>query len=399
MSRAWRLIPRFHPQIRARDVLLAWFRRAGRRVSFQPPGGSEILEGDRMVCLSSASGGLAIALRALRLPDRSAVGVPVYTCGTVFEAVRQANLQCAFIDIDPQTFRYDPDHLKRQRDNLKAVILVHTFGYDGDFDRVADVVGNVPILEDCAHATGSTDSRGLPLGLRGAASVFSFNFHKPVSAGGGGLLVVNDQSLAPHVKEQCLALPDAKPPSFTSMLRTAMKAGAYRSPWYGLILKAGQEKARKDNVFGDVHVGLMNPVQRSLVERGLSVMPQRMPLQRSWAARYSREVGWLDPVRQFESIGERWNGYLWPVLLNSVDEKDRSMELFRRFEINAFALYGQCLRVAAEYGYVSGSCPQLEESLQRLLMLPCYAELTGAQGKRILNAITHWKREVLSPPP
>ena len=131
--------------------------------------------------------------------------MPIYNCVTVFEAVRMVGLRCVFIDIDPATFGFDLDDLARRRDEVSAAILVHTFGYPGDFDAVSGILPGRPIIEDCSHALGSRYDGG-QVGFRGVASVFSFNFQKPISAGGGGWLVVNDPALLAPVGRQIEAM-------------------------------------------------------------------------------------------------------------------------------------------------------------------------------------------------
>ena len=88
--------------------------------------------------------------------------------------------------------------------------------------------------------------------------------------------------------------------------------------------------------------------------------------------------------------GEQWNGYLWSAVLKSHQHRQDSLAFFHRRGVDAFVLWQESLRTAARFGYTSGQCPALEDALPRLLMLPCYAELTDRQKAKIVAAVKDW---------
>ncbi|MGA2265683.1 MAG: DegT/DnrJ/EryC1/StrS family aminotransferase [Phycisphaerae bacterium] len=382
----WQRIPRYHPQLGPWNILRASGRQP-RGAHILAGGGCTAKEGENLFPLSNGTAALVVALRAMRLPAGSGVAVPIYNCVTVFEAVRLAGLRCVFIDNDPDTFGYDLDSLARRSKEVSAAILVHTFGYAGDCDAVSRLLPGRPIIEDCAHALGSRRG-GVPLGFRGVAAAFSFNFHKPVSTGGGGWLIVNNPALLPAVRQQVEAMgsPPPRPPAGV-LRRRMIKAALYRRPWYGLLLGCGILQPDREGVLRDVYVGRMSVLEHVLIEEGLVGLEDRGRRCRDWARRLTDAAGPLAPACHFVAAGQDWNGYLWPVVLSSAARREEAMNFLRGRGVDAFLLWLECLQTAAQYGYRPGDCPRLEDALPRMMMVPCYAELTDGQQEYILQAV------------
>ncbi len=391
LIRRWQMIPRFAPQVKTLQLLRAWRARAALPLGLRLDERTPLVEGQQLFALNSGSAALTVLLRALGLPGGAGVGVPVYTCGTVFEAIRSAGLRCVFIDNRPDTFEFDPDSLRGRRAEISAVVMIHMYGYAGDVEAVRQAVPGAAILEDCAHAMGSLDAQGRPVGLAGAGGAFSFNLHKPVSAGAGGLLIVNDTRLVPRVQEQLRAAGPPPRVSPKTLARRILKAGLYHAPLYGLV--AGAARRRADLDVDPIGIAAMAPMDRRLAGQGLAVHAEQCRRRRAWAGRLADLAGGLEPVCRFLRAGQRWNGYLWPVLLASRSRRDASLEFFRGRGIDAFVLYRECLGIAAAYGYRRGDCPRLEDALDRLLMLPCHAELSSRQMRRIEKALQEWTRQ------
>jgi dTDP-4-amino-4,6-dideoxygalactose transaminase len=391
------MIPRYHPQINLLDILRGCLSRSRPSAASWPPVAAlPQPEGRRTLFeVNSGSAALSLGLRSLRLPPGTGVGVPVYACVTVFEAIAAAGLRCEFVDLDPSTFRLDLPSLAERQSRLGAVVLIHMFGYPADIDAVRAIMGPRPIIEDCAHGLGSSD-RGLPLGSRGEAAAFSFSFHKPISVGGGGWLLVNQAPLAAAVQELLDSpLCRAQSPSMKSVLRKIVTNTLYRPPWYGMLVAAKVLSLDRDGpLAATVCPQRMSPRDRTLIGRGLATLEERQRRRRLFAEELCRLAGDLPPVSRFCQLGSAWNASLWPVVLQTAGQRDESLRYFRRRGIDAFVLWPECLRAAARFGYSPGDCPRLEDALGRLMFLPCYAELTDTQQARIRQAVRQWRKEV-----
>ena len=75
-------------------------------------------------------------------------------------------------------------------------MVVHIFG--GSADMINNGLAkkyNLKVIEDAAQAPGiQYDNK--PIGIIGDIGGFSFNFHKHIHTGEGGMLVTNDDELA-----------------------------------------------------------------------------------------------------------------------------------------------------------------------------------------------------------
>jgi hypothetical protein len=70
------------------------------------------------VFTTSGRASLFAILTALNLPKNSSVGVPLFCCPVVFDAIRQAGLKPEFIDIDVGDYCLSPADLDRKNERV-----------------------------------------------------------------------------------------------------------------------------------------------------------------------------------------------------------------------------------------------------------------------------------------
>jgi 8-amino-3,8-dideoxy-alpha-D-manno-octulosonate transaminase len=91
----------------------------------------------------------------------------------------------------------DPDDLRRKvTPRTKAALIVHMSGATGRLDELLAAAREhgLRVIEDVAQAAGGS-FRGRPLGSFGDAAVFSFQLNKNMTAGDGGMIVMDDELL------------------------------------------------------------------------------------------------------------------------------------------------------------------------------------------------------------
>jgi dTDP-4-amino-4,6-dideoxygalactose transaminase len=149
------------------------------------------------VATSSGTGALEIVLRCLGVEGREVI-VPTNTFYATAAAALRAGARVRFVDCDPETFAMDVDSLRAALGpRTGAVILVHIGGIITP--RVHEIVAlcraaGVPLVEDAAHAHGSTLD-GQPAGSFGIAAAFSLYATKVITSGEGGVIVTNDEAV------------------------------------------------------------------------------------------------------------------------------------------------------------------------------------------------------------
>jgi len=144
-----------------------------------------------------------IALLALKekygIPDNGNVIVPATCFISVANAVRYANLNPIFVDTDPFNMDLDDVICVIESCDIKAIIGVHFGGLPLDMERLKEIAGDIPIIEDCACAHGAI-ANGKIAGSQGTLSTWSLYVAHIVTAGGGGVIGTNDDKLAEIIR-------------------------------------------------------------------------------------------------------------------------------------------------------------------------------------------------------
>ncbi len=142
---------------------------------------------------SSCTGALLSALVACGVGPGAEVIVSGYTffasCATIVGAkgipvIAEVN-ETLTIDVE--------DLEKKITPSTKAIVCVHMRGVPCDMDAVMAVAKkhNLKVIEDCAQACGTT-YKGQYVGTFGDCGCFSFQYHKTITAGEGGMLLCKD---------------------------------------------------------------------------------------------------------------------------------------------------------------------------------------------------------------
>ena len=146
--------------------------------------------------VTSATTALHLALVALEVGPGDEVIVPAFTWVSTANVVLYCGAKVVFADIDPLTFNIDPADLKKRiTSKTKAIIPVHLFGLCADMDKIKEISGDIPLVEDGACAAGAA-YKGTPAGALGTIGCFSFHPRKSVTTGEGGMITTNDDNLA-----------------------------------------------------------------------------------------------------------------------------------------------------------------------------------------------------------
>jgi dTDP-4-amino-4,6-dideoxygalactose transaminase len=153
---------------------------------------------------TSGTSALEVALKALGIGPGDEVIVPAIT----FAATPYAAVACMarpiFADVSPTNACIDPASVRRLiTRRTKAIVPVHYGASLADLDALMEIsrAHSIPIVEDCAHVPGA-QWRERGVGTHGALGCFSFQSSKPMTAGEGGMILVND----PDLEQRCQSL-------------------------------------------------------------------------------------------------------------------------------------------------------------------------------------------------
>lgn len=193
------------------------------------------------IAVTNGTAALEVVMLALGIQPGDEVIVPDYTFFATASAVLCAGALPVMVDIRPETSCLDPELVAAAiTPRTKAIVAVHLGGHPADLDALGALAKQhgLPLVEDCAHAHGSS-WRGQPVGSHGIAGTFSFQMGKLMTAGEGGIVVTNDDAFerAARSVHDCGRLPGEW---FYSHFQHGSN---YRlSEWQGAILNVQLER-------------------------------------------------------------------------------------------------------------------------------------------------------------
>lgn len=158
----------------------------------------EYLGGGHAVTVSSATTAEEICLAYLRLEPGARVGVPNWTFVSTALAAHRVGAAPVLLDVDANTLNLSVDSLEAAlAEGLDAVVGVH-YGGVAFPAAIRELCAHhdVPLIEDAAHAFGTSDDRGRVRGEGTAGACLSFYATKNLATAEGGAVVTDDPDLA-----------------------------------------------------------------------------------------------------------------------------------------------------------------------------------------------------------
>ena len=225
-------------------------------------------------------------LKSLELPAGAKVGVPLFCCSVVFNAICQAGLSPRFIDSNIDDCNISVEDLRKKRADLAAVVAVHMFGNPCDMDAIIAVADNIPVIEDCAQSIFST-YKGKQTGLLSTASFFSFRCGKYISAGEGSAIFCREPELQKKIERIVNSFESSSTLKMViHAFTTFVKATLYNRPWYGLIgYPIGMRLDKKLNLTAKdgFETGKIASTYLALIDARIARFQEKINIQREHA--------------------------------------------------------------------------------------------------------------------
>lgn len=384
MASALSMIPLYKPYTTGRE--LDYITAAMAAGSIAGPGSySRICEdiirntvgGKQAFLVPSCSAALEMSALLLNLEPGDEVIVPSFTFVSTANAVVLRGATPVFVDINCVTLNIDPDAVEAAiTPRTKAVFVVHYAGIPADMFRIMAIAKRhgLSVVEDAAQAFGSRLG-GQPAGSFGALSCFSFHGTKNISAGEGGALVVNDESLVSRA--------DIVRDKGTDRARfLAGEVSAYT--W---------QQAGGSQIVNELTAAYL----RAQLEEVEFIQRQRLLL---WQ-RYADELSCLAD-RGIASLPQPpdnviHNGHIFFLVLPDRNTRTDLVQHLRRFGIASASHYEPLHSSPAglRHGRVSGSMHVTNRVAASLLRLPLYHDLLDEQH-RVIDAVLDWANSLES---
>lgn len=150
------------------------------------------------VAVNSGTSALSLALALYDIGPGDEVITTAQTFVATSHVILAAGATPVYADVQYLTGNLAPDDIEhRITPRTKAILPVHWAGYPCDMDEILAIAArhHLPVIEDAAQALGAL-YRGRPIGSLSPVTCFSFQAVKQLTTVDGGMLCIQDESLA-----------------------------------------------------------------------------------------------------------------------------------------------------------------------------------------------------------
>jgi len=328
------------------------------------------IEARSVLLTHSCTAALEMAALLLDLGTGDEVIMPSFTFVSTANAVALRGAVPVFVDIRPDTLNIDENRIEAAiTERTRAIIPIHYGGVVAEMDTINAIAARhgLQVVEDAAQALGST-YKGRRAGSLGAMSAFSFHETKNLVSGEGGCLAINDPDLIERAE---------------------------------IIREKGTN--RKRFLRGQVD-------KYTWVDIGSSFLPGELiasflygQLEQSAAIAADRMASWQaydDALRGYANSGVKTpfcpshcehNAHLYYLILPTSAQRNEMIARMKADGIMTPFHYVPLHNSPAgqKHARVVGDMTQTEELSSRLLRLPLYPRMDGAQNIVIARLIDH----------
>lgn len=381
---SYKLIPRFNYTLPFHYYFKLWKKKNLANVF------DNIEINSKVYYFNQARVGLRVLLSSIT--DRKInIGVQLYTCHTVFQAIHNSGNNIIFIDLTDE-FKLDLLDLKSKIDKIDVLIVTHTFGYPDNMDEIRKITNNKIIIEDCSHSFLSK-YKSQYTGTIGDAAIFSTGLAKFPPIGAGGFCLVNNMNVFPYLeKEYSIILKPLKLEYLKSFIKAVISSILLKPPIFGLfvfkLIKKLDQKLDVGNKFSFTETKGYKWVKVEF-DNNLNFFFKELYKQEQNFNFLSSKIS----IKYFDiKISEVYtpNFYIFPLLMENRDEL--YIKLMKN-NIQTGKHFHKCLDWASEFGYNKGNCPNVEKLVDRVLTVPIHRYVKKNNLEKIISIINEFSKK------
>jgi perosamine synthetase len=280
-----------------------------------------------------------------------------------------------FADCDPRTLTISPDAIHRRiSPRTKAIVPVHFAGQACDMESILQLASSrhFCVIEDAAHAI-PTLYRGKLVGTIGDLTCFSFYVTKNITTGEGGMITTANNEYAERARVMRLH----------GMTKDAWKRYSKNGSWFYEILAPGY-KYNLTDIAASIGIHQLKKCR---------LFHQRRQTIAAMYTRSLRDLPQLETPHVLEDGQHAW--HLYVILLN-LEALTIDREAFIRHltalnigvSVHFIPLHIQPY-YRQKYGYKPHDFPNTFSSYERLISLPIYPRMTGADVEYVIECVRH----------
>jgi dTDP-4-amino-4,6-dideoxygalactose transaminase len=324
------------------------------------------------LAVSSCTAGLHLALTALGIgPGDEVITTPLTFCATVHSIIHTGATP-VLADVRPDG-NLDPEiTAQRITSRTRAIVPVHLGGLPCRMDAIWSLARSrgLFVVEDAAHAVGS-HYRGKPIGAGSDAVAFSFHATKNLTTGEGGMVTVQQDSLAESMRMLRLH----------GLNKDAWTRRADRRSWYYEVEESGFKYNLSD-------------IQSAIGIHQLRKLDQSIQARAALAAAYNRAFAGLAELEippQSDDCRHSWHLYALRLNLERLTiDRDEFIDQLRQQDIAAsvhFIPIPLHPFFAAHANRPENSCPAALALYPRLVSLPLFPGMSEEQVQHVIGSV------------
>lgn len=324
------------------------------------------------IAVNSCTAAMHLALEALKIQPGDKVLTTPYTFAATAEVIRYLGADPLFVDVRPDTLNLDVEQVARalREHRVAAIIPVHIAGEPCDLDGLRAVAGDIPVIEDAAHAL-PTKLGSRIIGNLSTFTCFSFYATKTLTTGEGGMITTDDDALA----DRCRIM------SLHGINRDAWKRYTSEGTWRYEIVAPGYKYNLTDiaAAIGLVQLEKLEPMWKRRVE----------------IARRYDDAFRVRPELQLPTRAPD-NQHAWHLYMLRIDNarltggRDVFMQELRRHNIGA-SVHFIPLHLHAyyreAYDLQPSDFPIATREFEREISLPIYSRMTDRDVEDVITAV------------
>lgn len=333
----------------------------------------ELVKAKYAVLVSNGTAALHAACYAAEICE----GDEIITTPITFAASANCALYCGarpvFADIDPDTYNIDvKDIEKKITSRTKAIVAVDFTGQAADLDAIKNIChkNDLILIEDGAHSIG-TRYNGVPVGTIADMTTFSFHPVKTVTAGEGGAIMTNDETLYKKLQ----------------LFRTH---GITRN-------QAWMDKTSEGSwYYEQIALGMnyrMTDMQAALLGSQLDKIDMFAERRKKIVKRYDEAFSEIpEVIVQREILKSDTVRHLYLLQLKLEMLKAGRKEIFEALEAENVGCNVHYIPVYyfpyyQKLGYKKGLCPNAEYLYERLITIPLYYGMQDEDVEKVIFAV------------
>lgn len=314
-----------------------------------------------VVCVSTGTSALHLALSALGIKDGDEILVPSLTYVASYQAISATGAKPISCEINPNTLFIDVDDARTKiTKNTKVIMPVHYASSSIGMDEVYKLAQEfgLRVVEDAAQAFGSKRD-GKLVGIEGDIICFSFDGIKNITSGEGGAILSSDKEFIQKVQDGRLLGVEKD---------SQMRYTSQRS--WDFDVKEQGFRYHMSNIMAAIGIVQIDRLNDFKVKR------------QTIAKAYCKA---LNDVEHIELLNFNFDEVLPHIFVIKAQKRDELREFLLSNNIEC-GIHYKPNHLHTKYETIF-TLPVTEQVYNEILTLPCYFDLTKDEQSIVINKI------------